>query len=198
MLTFHHPWVRCLGREVLALHAERTQRTIRFFGAEGICGLPARGWQSYIRTSLAMETAQTPQLLAKAGDMSLHSLFCHSQILASLPSTCLRIERIKYSQGNPKQAHGGKGNAETEGKCCLKTTWLLWKREHKRQKNCFASNAARTHPQHSQLLPGWVFFFTSGNSAESFRTLLCCCLREPVTFPWGGFKAPPAQAKVSR
>lgn len=86
--------------EVLALRAERIQRTIRLFGAEGICGLPAWSWQSYLRPSLVSHgnSPNTPRV-AKAGDISVHSLFCHSQILASLPSTCLRVERIKYIHG---------------------------------------------------------------------------------------------------
>lgn len=89
----------------------RIQRSIRFFGAEGICGLPAWSWQSYMRTSPASHGngPNTPRV-AKAGDMAVHSLFCHSQILASLPSTCLRIERIKYIQRIiQNKPMGGKG-----------------------------------------------------------------------------------------
>lgn len=111
------------------------------------------GAGSYMRTSLVSHgnSPNTPRV-AKAGDMSGHSLFCHSQILASLPSTCLRIERIEYIHRITQNKPLGKREHGERGKVFLAA--LEKGSEKKQHKNCFASNAARTHPHHSQLLPG--------------------------------------------
>lgn len=176
----------------------RTQRIIRFFGAEGICGLPAWSWQSYMRTSLASHgnSPNTPRV-AKAGNMfSAFSFLPQSD--PGKPPQHLRIERIKYIQRIiQNKPMGEKRECGDRGKVLFENYLAALEKgsEKKQQKSCFASKAARTHPHHSQLLPGC--FLTPGNSTESFRTLFCRCLREPVTFPWGGFKASPAPTRAS-